>query len=275
MKTIIVPTDFSENAFIASQYALELAKAKNYKVILYHVYIVLYSGYDEKGTSVKQIEWADEEAEKSMKNLLETLRAQFVDVDIQGECVRGFLMDALTEHLKKNPAIELIVMGTKGVTNVAENIFGSTTYEVLKKSSLPVLVVPANTPEFSLKHVGFFSAYSEHEMRSLAATFDLVLDNTRVDIIHLNSSSKQTLSEKANSWRETAKSAFPERSIAHQEVEVDKVDVNAVTRVVDTLGLDILVFTRPHKTFFQQIFARSLTKAVANYPVIPSLFFKE
>jgi len=38
--------------------------------------------------------------------------------------------------------------------------------------------------------------------------------------------------------------------------------------------LDLLVFVRPHKSFFEKIFRPSLTKAIANYPTVPSLFIK-
>lgn len=275
MKTIIVPTDFSKNAFIAAQYASSLAKAKGYNVLLYHVYIVLYSGFGEKGGSVKHIEWADEEAGKGMSQLLETLREQYPEVDVQGETVRGFLMDSLTTKLKNSPDIAWIVMGTKGATNVTENVFGSTTYEVLKKAPLPVLVVPSNTPDFSLAKVGFFSAYSEHESKALQATFDLLSEDSTLDVIHFLTEETSKEEVKSTAWHDKIKEQFPDRALNERRVSVEKADLNAVNSAVQDLKLDLLVFTRPNKSFFSKIFEKSLTKAVINYPVVPSLFFKE
>ena len=46
MKTILVPTDFSNNANNALKYANEFAKAINNKIVLLHVYIPLVGKYN-------------------------------------------------------------------------------------------------------------------------------------------------------------------------------------------------------------------------------------
>src|SRR5690554_3165516 len=184
MQTILVPTDFSKNAFLAAQYAASLAQETGSKLQLYHVYIVLYSGFEEKGVSVTHVEWADQEANKAMESLVTTLREQYPGVNIEGECVRGFMIDSLRGKLKREKGIDLIVMGTKGVTNVAESIFGSTTYEVLKKSPVPVLVIPGDTPDFSMQHVGFFSDFNEHEIDALKQMETLLSPLETFEVIH-------------------------------------------------------------------------------------------
>lgn len=186
MKTILVPTDFSKNAFVAAQYAASLAKAVGCRLKFYHVYIVLYSGFEEKGVSVQHVEWADEEAGKAMDSLLATIKEQYPDVEIEGECVRGFMIDALTKKLKDEDSISLLVMGTKGVTNVAESIFGSTTYEVLKKATVPVIVIPEDTPDFSLNHVGFFTDYNDYELDAFNQMSSLLSPVNSCDVVHFS-----------------------------------------------------------------------------------------
>lgn len=275
MNTIIVPTDFSQNAFVAAQYAASLAKQNGSKLLLYHVYIVLYSGFEEKGVSVQHVEWADNEAAKAMRTLLDTMRAQYPEVEIEGEYTRGFMIDALNEKLKTNPTINLVVMGTKGVTNLGEAIFGSTTYEVLKKAPVPVLVIPGDTPDFSMDHAGFFSDYNKHEIELLQKVVELLKPVQKFDVIHLVKGESQKDREKAENWRIKLEATFPERSIKINEIEVEKVELQEVVSIAKKHELDLLVFTRPHKPFFDKLFVKSLTKAVASYPVLPSLFIKE
>lgn len=275
MKTILVPTDFSKNAFVAGQYAASLARETGAKVLFYHVYIVLYSGFEEKGVSVKHVEWADQEASGAMGKLVETLRGQYPDVEIDGMYERGFMIDALMEHLKAHPDISLIVMGTKGVTNVAESIFGSTTFEVLKRSDVPVLVIPEDTPDFSLRHVGFFSDYNVHEIDALKQMTDLLTPVKTFDVIHFIRQGVAGQAEKREAWKLKASAALGDRPVEIKEMPVEKVDLHSVTTVATEQDLDLMVFTRPQKPFFEKIFGKSLTKAVANYPVIPSLFIKE
>lgn len=274
MSTIIVPTDFSENAFVAAQYAASLAKETNKKVLLYHAYIVLYSGFEEKGVSVQHVEWADKEAATAMETLLKTMKEQYPDVEIDGQYERGFMIDTLANMLKDQPDIGLIVMGTKGATNLAEAIFGSTTYEVIKKAKVPVLVIPGDTPDFIMDRAGFFSDYNPHEITSLQQVKELLTPVRDFEVIHLLKSGEKS-GQKSADWKKLLDEAFGAEEIQITEMPVDKVELNEVVRIVNERKLDLLVFTRPHKPFFEKIFVKSLTKAVANYPVVPSLFIKE
>ena len=273
MKTILVPTDFSENAFVAAEYACALADAAGQKVQLLHVYIALYAGYGEEGNSVKQIKWAETESAEAMKRLLESLTQQFPSVDIEGECMKGFMIDVLVDKLKKG-GNSLVVMGTKGVTNVTESIFGSTTYEVIKKSPIPVLVVPKDTPDFSFQRVGFFSAYDDHELDALFAFQQALGLHPHLAMVHFYKEGEKAPEKESVRWQRKVAEAYPEWDISYQIVPVEKADINAVTLTARSEQLDVLLFAKPHKSFFQKIFVPSLTKAVANYPTVPSLFIK-
>lgn len=275
MKTILVPTDFSENAFIAGQYAASLAKELNAKVLFYHVYIVLYSGFEETGVSVKHVEWAEREASEAMANLLQSFEKEFPDVEIDGEHVRGFMIDALSERLKADSSIELIVMGSKGVTNVADAIFGSTTYEVIKKSPIPVLVIPQDTGDYSLKHIGFFSDYQLHEIDSLKRVSELFKNVQSFNVVHFVKQGADSNADSKQAWKLKASAAINYEDLNMIEIEVEKADLNAVSKAASTQQLDLMVFTRPQKSFFEKVFGSSLTKQVANYPIIPSLYINE
>ena len=273
MKSILVPTDFSENAFVAAAYACALAGAAGKKVQLLHVYIALYSGYDEDGNSVKQIKWAETESVSAMKRLLESLTTQFPEVEIEGECVKGFMIDVLLDKLKKGEN-SIVVMGTKGATNITESILGSTTYEVIKKSPGPVLVVPIHTLDFSFQRLGFFTAYDDHELDALFAFQQTLNLKPHLAMIHFYKNDEKAPEKELVHWQRKVAEAYPEWDISYQTEPVEKVDINAVTQAAKSEQLDLLLFARPHKSFFQKVFVPSLTKAIANYPTVPSLFIK-
>ncbi len=275
MKTILVPTDFSANAFIAGQYAAALAKEIDAKVLFYHVYITLYSGFKETGVSVQQIESSERDAAESMASLLQTMQKENPNVEIDGVHEKGFMIDALVNRLKNESDIALIVMGTKGVTNMAETVFGSTTYEVIKKSTIPVLVVPETTGDFSMKKVGFFTDYQIDEVASVKKVHSILSNVSAVDFYHFDYTKRDDEDEKRSAWVLKAKAALGQENIQLKEIEVDKVDLNAVSRVANENGLDLMVFTRPHKSFFEKIFMKSLTKEVVSYPFIPALYINE
>lgn len=270
---ILVPTDFSENAYVAAEYACALAHESKQKVQLLHVYIALYSGYGEEGSSIQQIRWAETESAAAMKNLVENLSRQFSDVDIEGECVKGFMIEVVADKLKKGES-SLVVMGTKGATNITESLLGSTTYEVIKKSPVPVLVVPLNTPDFSFQRVGFFTSYDDKELDALLAFQQAVNLLPHLSMLHFYKNGEKAPEQELERWRRKVEEAYPDWGVSCKAIPVEKVDINAVTQAAESEGLDLLVFARPHKSFFQKIFSPSLTKAVANYPSVPSLFIK-
>jgi nucleotide-binding universal stress UspA family protein len=273
MKTILVPTDFSPNAFIASQYACSLAKAAGYQVELFHVYIVLYSGFDEKGSSVKHMVWADDEAHKAMETLTANLKKEYPEVNIKGHCQRGFLIDELAEKWKNDASLAFITMGTKGATNVTESIMGSTTYEVLKKSPIPVLVIPEDTGDFKLENLGFFSDHNDDELDAIHYCQQILPLSYQMHIIHLKTKAEKK-SEAQEHWEGKLSLAFPNTSFQMEVVEVEKADFNAVADLAEAEKLDVMVFMRPHKPFFEKLFKPSLTKAMAHYPVKPTFFIK-
>ncbi|MGV3763884.1 universal stress protein [Parapedobacter sp.] len=273
MNSILVPTDFSENAFVAAAYACALANASKQKVRLLHVYIALYSGFGEDGNSVKQIKLAETESTTAMKNLLESLTSQFPGIDIEGECVKGFMIDVVTDKLKRNEH-SLVVMGTKGATNITESILGSTTFEVIKKSPVPVLVVPIDTPDFSFRRVGFFTAYDDHELDALMALQQAINLKPHLSMLHFYTEDEARPEKELARWQRKVEAAFPHWAVSCKAMLVEKVDINAVTQEAKADGLDLLVFARPHKSFFEKIFRPSLTKAIANYPTVPSLFIR-
>lgn len=241
-----------------------------------HVYIALYSGYKEDGNSTKQIKWAESQSAKDMEHLVNVLKKQFPNVEIEGEYVKGFMIDVVEQKLKDSD-ISLVVMGTKGVSNVAESVLGSTTYEVIKKSPIPVLVVPVDTPDFVLDRVGFFTDYKDSELDALLTFRQAIPLDTHISVLHFytDKDNQEATEKNLSRWERKMSAAFPDEDLSFKAVHVDKVDINAVSLTADTEQLNLLVFTRPHKTFFQTIFTPRLTKAIAGYfSTIPSVFIK-
>lgn len=270
MKTILVPTDFSNNAFIAAQYAASLAQHTGQRLQLLHVYIALYIEESKEPPNERLVSVCTEQ----MEDLLKVLRDQYPDISIEGACEQGFMIDKLQEKLHAE-SYNLIVMGTKGATNVAESVLGSTTFEVIKKSSVPVLVVPENTPDFSLDQVGFFTAYQDAELGALLRLRHVLDVPYAIRVLHLYKSSAQDPIEETAQWERKIRGAFPDDTFSFDTCRVVKINANTVADVAKQENLDLLVFSRPHRTFFESIFVKSLTKEVAIYPTVPSLFIKE
>ena len=143
--TVIVATDFSDNAKCATQLAFDWFPSSSLYVT--HAYFVPFEGRMRvAGATADDIDrYRNDEqalAETRMKRLRESLdipemtRAQWVNL-------RGHPASVLFE-LSERHAADLIVIGKHGGTVIEERLLGSVTQNVLYHARSNVLLVPCN-----------------------------------------------------------------------------------------------------------------------------------
>lgn len=138
MKTILVNTDYSDVANNAVQYAVELAKFKGAKLILFHAYLprVLLSsltmvngGFEEENIELLTIK-------------LHEIRKTYGPLpEIELVTRNGFAVEAILDIISEKK-VDLVVMGLTGAGKVKEVLMGSTTTSVMQKTKTPVLIIP-------------------------------------------------------------------------------------------------------------------------------------
>lgn len=144
INTILVPTDFSEDAAQAVKAASEFAKKFGSKVVLLHAYHVMIplpapmgSAYtlpdgfleDLRTQAIAQVE---AEAEKLSESGIEST----------GIAVSEPASLAIVAEANRLPA-DLIVMGTRGLTGLKHVALGSVAERVVRTAPCPVLTVKA------------------------------------------------------------------------------------------------------------------------------------
>ncbi|CAN5566538.1 universal stress protein [soil metagenome] len=141
VSSLLVPTDFSENAGQALQYAKEIARNTTATLHLLHIVEPVVYPAD---WSYAQVGFADIEqelydnAQKELLVLAGVLKAEgFTAVTT---VVRGRASDEICNYAKENN-ISIIAIGTHGRSGLEHFLFGSTTERVLRKAPCPVLSV--------------------------------------------------------------------------------------------------------------------------------------
>lgn len=141
MKTILVATDFSKAAHNACLYAAELAHAFNTRLIVFNAYqrlpvtapeaAVILSAGDMKAIAQKQL---GEEA--SHINLWNT-------IDVDTLYAEGAPAHTILTVARENK-VDLIVVGMKEQGKGLRKVLGSTATDLVRKSTIPVIIVPEN-----------------------------------------------------------------------------------------------------------------------------------
>ncbi len=151
MRTILVPTDFSDTANKARDYAILLADKVNAKIILLNTYYIRYSG-PSVATLSNLNKVALEESEKAMSNQLEHLNLNYSNINFKALCKAGLLVDSI-KRIGQKMKVDLIVMGTTGASGVIGNWLGSNTSALVDSISIPIIVVPNNAICNFPKHI--------------------------------------------------------------------------------------------------------------------------
>ena len=145
-KTILVPTDLSEGAEEALDYACELAAQFGATVHLLNVISIPALGVPELGVAM---------ASSVIDSLIEDNKAA-LDALAQRKCMKAAIGRQLLRTgdardviiaAAKELGVDLIVMGTHGRRGVSRALLGSVTETVVRSAPCPVLTVRAHVTE--------------------------------------------------------------------------------------------------------------------------------
>ena len=160
MKTIVVPTDFSDISNNAMEYAIGLAKNTGSSILLFHAYQVPVSMTDVPIVLVS-VEDLQKNAEGKMADVKASVeQATGGAIKIYAETKLGDTVDEL-ENICSHVKPFAVVMGTKGATGLERVFFGSTTLTTIKHLSWPVIVVPPGKRFSEIKKIGFACDFRE------------------------------------------------------------------------------------------------------------------
>ena len=191
---ILLPTDFSDNAWNAIVYALKLFKHEYCTFYFLNSTFVQISTLSQFSNKIlKSIEQDALKGLMELEKLVETTDANS-NHDFQIILSRDNLIDAVKKAVKEEE-IDLVVMGTKGASGAKEVFFGSNTIHLVKNlKQCPVLIIP-ETCEFKRPlQIGFPTDYnrfySNKELKGIKLLADLY--DAKLRIMHINEEEKLT-----------------------------------------------------------------------------------
>ncbi|MFM7488238.1 MAG: universal stress protein [Cytophagales bacterium] len=168
MKKILVPTDFSKTSLVAMDVAFDIAKKSGASVFLLNV-------VEEAGQDSTRItgEWqkADWEEKLFIYKLLERAENQltrivqdpkYSAVKVVGELRLGNPFHGMNAIIAEHK-VDLVVMGTRGVTNLETMVIGTNTEKVVRHSRCPILTVHKKPASTDFKNIVYATAMSKDE----------------------------------------------------------------------------------------------------------------
>ena len=139
IQNILVPTDFSEYAEYALDYAIELAKKLEARLTVLYVFHVSSLALGEAPPAV--LDDTLETMEAHARQHTQRALARVLNAGLQGDSVivEGTPFQSIIETAESR-VVDLIVMGTHGRTGLTHVLMGSVAERVVRMAPCPVLV---------------------------------------------------------------------------------------------------------------------------------------
>jgi nucleotide-binding universal stress UspA family protein len=143
IRSILLPTDFSECAESALPYAVQMARTTNARLLCLHVIEPMmppvgYAPVTEPLPTVDISEQLQASAERELPKLAE--REECAGLEVEEVIAHG---EAAAEIVRvaRERDVDLIVISSHGRTGLGRMLFGSTAESVVRHARCPVLVV--------------------------------------------------------------------------------------------------------------------------------------
>jgi len=275
MKTIIIPTDFSETATNAANYAVALAKEVKATITLLHVYQVPVT----ITTDTPIVVVAEEDLRRAAESHLHSLKAEIESV--AGNAVKVYSelrlgntvteLEALSNSLKPFA----VIMGSNGHSDLEQVLFGSTTLKTIRHLTWPVIAVPPEAKYNGIRKIGFACDYKQVVETTPAQLIKDFVKNFNAEF-HVLNVDYENRHFKPETPEESLllHTLFEELNPVYDFIESPEVE-QGINKFAEKNKLDLLVTIPKKHKLLDGLFRKSATKQLVFHAHVPVMCVHE
>jgi nucleotide-binding universal stress UspA family protein len=271
MKTILVPTDFSEASAAAADYAAGLCRELGAKLILFHAYML--------PVPVSEVPFVMVTAEEMQRDSEEALRKEaeriFASKNIEVETlVRMGLPTDEIKDLESEKGIDLVIMGVKNAEGM-QKLIGSTTNAVIRNFRKPVLVVPPAATFNGLRKISYATDF---DSRMKLQCFEPLLELVRafqaeLTIVHIKKHGSEFSAEQ-NAGKSRLEAIW--NDLRHEYRIVENRDFeHGLINYLEEQSTDLLVVVAHQHNFLDRLFGHHTTAHLSEKTRLPLLILQD
>lgn len=271
MQTFLVPIDFSPSSRNAAEYAAQLARQIPARLILFHAFM-LPTPVSEVPYAMANLEEIQKENEKALRQEADHIQRQY-KLETEQIVRIGVASDEIRELCREKNA-DLVIMGIKGAGGL-EKIIGSTSINTTRKIKTPVLIVPHDAAFKMIKDIVYASDFS---YKTTAALFNPLIKlakkfGAKVHILNIEKQHEKVTVRKMSGSLGT-ENIFENTDHEYVTVKSDNI-THGISDYLQTRPGQLLVMVAHKHSFFERIFSRSHTTAMAYETHIPLLILQD
>ena len=273
IKRILVPVDFSETSDYICLKAGAIAKLFKSELYLIHVvankgtHFIVVPESKDSSLPVNEIETAAEDLLSELRQSIKNTAA----IDSNTFISEGNIEDEIIKFSKENN-IDLIIMGSHGISGYKELFMGSNAQRVVTLSDIPVLTIGKgiSSPSFKSILIPFDDSMHSREKVAIAAQFAEIF-NSEMHILELHETNDESELKAFRIKMETVEALLQEKKISFKTVIISEGNIAQVALdYAEKQGCDLIVINTGHESKLAGFF----TQHIINHSKIPVLSVK-
>lgn len=273
MKKILIPIDFSEYADEALKVGAKIARANNSEIILLHMMELPQQPSDVfgSGKSIPEIMYYKDQMINKLENLMDIdeLKGLNVSNAFEFKKVAEGIIDASIRN-----DVDLIVMGSKGISGFDELLVGSNTEKVVQLSEVPVLVIKKTHKEFKTQNFVFASDFSEESKNSFHKVLEFAkIFNSNLFLVMICTPYNFNPTHTAEKIIHDYIADFEIDNYSthiYNDVNVEK----GILNFAKTVDADLIGISTHGRTGIAHFLNGSISEDIANHAIRPLITFK-
>ncbi len=276
IKSILIPTDFSESAERSLAVGMSIAKRQNADVTLLHVM--------ENNDLIQPVELLlpginlhpdmNTLMEKRLNDISKKLSKK-AEIKVTGKVLSGHAYDQICK-LAYDGEFDLIVIGMHGTSGIRKLFMGSDAYRIVKNASCPVLSVPGHWKKNEFRKVLF-------PIRLIPGALDKYLyarpiiekNNSELFLLGLTDINDTFHSKEVIMLINDLKQKLKKDSIKFQTAYISGEDFpTEVLKTAEELNIDLVVLTTNLDYDWKSFFIGPFVQQVLNHSMSPVLSIK-
>ena len=289
-RKILVPIDFTEHSKNAAYFSLNLAHLYGAEVKLLHVFnspIVDMIPFTDAASIQIDVDVSYQILHKNAKEqLLKFFRKMRAYADENGmqslkvgySLREGFASYGIVDMCKRyKPG--LIVIGTKSQGFRSTELVGSVATEVVRDTSIPLLVIPekANLKDFrEVKNVMYATRFDETDYTAIRKLLTIVSGfNVNVFCVNVcDDPENSVVKAKMDGLREYFKKVAKKAKVDFEIIRGNNT-VETLNGYISGKNIDLFALTMRKRSLMERIFNPSITRKMLSDASIPLLIFPE
>ncbi|MFD2550987.1 universal stress protein [Bizionia sediminis] len=268
MKNILLPTDFSNNAWTAALYAFQLFKQE--ACTFYFLHSTMLKASTGTSFSSKLSRVMTENAQEDLTELKLKAEAENANPKHSFEIILCTydLQDAI-ESVCNRQNVDMVVMGTKGITGALDIVFGTNTIDTIKNlKSCPLLAIPDDFEYEVPTQIAFPTGFIRTYGKTLEPLIALAnLHGAHIHVVHINT--EDELSEDQQHNLAQLKIALEHHPhTLHWLPDYDKKE-RGITEFIKASETNILAMINYKQTFIEILLNEPVIKKIGAQLKIP------